>query len=176
MPKDPLFLVDLEEGRDDREEVTVEDLIRALLTVPVALRNKRVWLGVDSGEGYLPLTTITIDNARWVGTDGDEHSSENEFIDPKDPETGTIGPEHTWVEDSYQKGEKAAYRDICVLGTRDTPGEIDYQKKHFIADEKVRVQKKDEAARKKALSKDPEYKKAQQLLKGLEEKHGLGNK
>lgn len=93
-----------------------KELIEKLESLPDGIP---IWLGADSDEGWLPLKEVFAANAIFCGLDGDERTN-YEFEQVED---GYV-PKDGEIVDDEKSGWWRVYRDVIVLGDRNSRKEV----------------------------------------------------
>lgn len=125
-----------------------------------------VWIGVDAGEGCVPLRGVCIESGRYVDFDGDEQSLETFDVDLSEGQTEADIPAIYSDHKDYGDGTIRGYMPIVIIGASNTFDDIDYNKKqhvHEIEKERKRLEKEQ---KRKELEQDPDFIE----MKALEEK------
>jgi len=106
-----------------------------------------VWIGVDSGDGWVPLDSAFFCNAIDAPLDGDELS--NAEIEYRPVKKGaTFGP-YEIVEESVEFGEVTINKPIIVLGDRTSHDWVQASREKRIKD--TQKEKLEKLKKKKAL-------------------------
>lgn len=105
------------------------EIINALKNLP---EDANIWIGADTGEGWIPLDEVFVCNALDAPLDGDEVG--NGEIEYLDRENSLLEP--SWeVEDDYPEDKEIRVgKPIIIVGERGSQCEVDANKNHRLAD------------------------------------------
>ncbi len=143
------------------EHITVKELRKLISDLPTDIDNQYVWLGVDAGEGYIPLARVFSANPEKLPLDGDEIHYERLYTKVSDVKKNPPNGKYRVytcdgddINDSWKSlpgnTEVMVAMDIFVLGDWEANGFYE----EIIAQEKANM--------------TPEYLKLEEHVKDLE--------
>jgi hypothetical protein len=111
--------------------MTPKELIQKLSELPPDLP---IWLGVDSGEGYLPLEEVFVGNTVALDWDLDCASSQElEYFDEDAP----LALEPGWIADG-----DCIHKEVIILGERHTETRYKSSLKMFFERDAIEAQQR----------------------------------
>ena len=122
-----------------------------------------IWLGADTGEGWIPVDEVFLCNALDAPMDGDDVGHEE--IEYLDRETGVVELFWEIEDDEPLDREVRVGKPVIIIGERGSQSEVDANKRHRLAD-KVQEKAKYLAAKRRQLQEEiDKIKKEEKLLK-----------